>query len=107
LYSFKGGNDGYLPLGQMSFDKAGNLYGTTFGGGSANICTAYQGCGTVFRLTPEAAGWKEGILHRFQGPYMDGSYPDSTLLLIGEKIYGTAQGGTVSPLAYGTVFEIN
>jgi hypothetical protein len=106
LYSFKGGNDGYLPLGQMSFDKSGNLYGTTFGGGAANICTAYQGCGTVFKLTPGTTGWREGILHRFQGPYTDGSYPGSALLLVGQKIYGTAQGGTVSPLAYGAVFEI-
>src|SRR5580698_7506950 len=34
LYSFKGGKDGYLPQGNLTFDSAGNLYGATeYGGG--------------------------------------------------------------------------
>lgn len=34
IYSFKGGKDGYLPNGDLTFDAAGNIYGATeFGGG--------------------------------------------------------------------------
>ncbi len=33
LYSFLGGADGALPEGSLTFDRAGTLYGTTFGGG--------------------------------------------------------------------------
>ena len=43
LYRFTGGADGEFPTSGLIFD-AGNLYGTTFGGGSS-------GGGTVFRLT--------------------------------------------------------
>lgn len=108
LYSFHGGNDGYAPLGRMTFDKTGNLYGTTLGGGgTTSICPVDQGCGTVFQLIRGASGWKERVVYRFQGPYTDGSEPQSTLLVSGQKIYGTtAAGGTVSPIAYGTIFEI-
>ena len=108
LYSFKGGNDGYAPLGRMTFDKTGNLYGTTLGGGgTASICSFDQGCGTVFKLTHGTTGWSELVVHRFQGPTSDGSYPQSTLLLAGQRIFGTTwEGGTLSPSSYGTVFEI-
>src|SRR5208337_3755947 len=38
LYAFRGGTDGVGPSGNLVLDAAGNLYGTTFRGGSAN-CT--------------------------------------------------------------------
>ena len=44
VYSFSGA-DGSAPIGILSFDAAGNLYGTTALGGAANA-------GTVFELTP-------------------------------------------------------
>jgi uncharacterized repeat protein (TIGR03803 family) len=50
LHSFSGA-DGQLPNG-LTMDKAGNLYGTTLGGGKGSGCTYYHGCGTVFKLTP-------------------------------------------------------
>jgi hypothetical protein len=35
LYSFQGGNDGDFPIGNLTFDGSGNLYGATnFGGGT-------------------------------------------------------------------------
>jgi len=46
--------DGQLP-NHLIIDQAGNLYGTTLGGGkgSGNSgCSYYKGCGTVFELTP-------------------------------------------------------
>jgi uncharacterized repeat protein (TIGR03803 family) len=45
LYTFTGGADGSIPLASPILDAAGNLYGTTQGGGKGN--------GTVFKLTPE------------------------------------------------------
>jgi uncharacterized repeat protein (TIGR03803 family) len=41
-----------MPLAGLIFDAAGNLYGTTIGGGfSGSGCNEY-GCGTVFEITP-------------------------------------------------------
>jgi uncharacterized repeat protein (TIGR03803 family) len=51
LYSFTGGADGATPIASLIRDKAGNLYGTTIGGGdtSNSVCTSqFSGCGTVF-----------------------------------------------------------
>jgi uncharacterized repeat protein (TIGR03803 family) len=50
LHSFTGG-DGAFPVGGLIRDKAGHLYGTTTGGGTAT-CSFSEGCGTVFKLTP-------------------------------------------------------
>ena len=45
IHSFGNGTDGQSPKGSLIFDVAGNLYGATFGGGTA-------GYGTVFEITP-------------------------------------------------------
>lgn len=45
LHSFVGGTDGQNPSGSVIFDAVGNLYGTTYGGGTF-------GFGTVFEVTP-------------------------------------------------------
>ncbi|MGA2902446.1 MAG: choice-of-anchor tandem repeat GloVer-containing protein [Candidatus Korobacteraceae bacterium] len=42
LWNFTGGNDGFLPLGGVIFDNAGNLYGTTSDGGSGDAGTVYE-----------------------------------------------------------------
>ncbi len=61
LHSFTGGADGGNPEGTLLFDKIGNLYGTTYGGGTS-------GRGVVFELTPHANGkWSEKVLHTFKG----------------------------------------
>jgi uncharacterized repeat protein (TIGR03803 family) len=68
LHYFSGGNDGAQPYGNLIFDAAGNLYGTTYEGGSS-------GHGTVFTLKPASGGyWKESVLHNFSGG-TDGSAP--------------------------------
>ena len=71
IYSFKGDKDGYHPAGDLIFDSAGKLYGsTTFGGILSNYCNEfYPGCGTVFELRPSHAkggGWDERVIYTFQ-----------------------------------------
>src|SRR4029077_9577645 len=61
LHNFGGEGDGAGPEGSLTFDKQGNLYGTTTGGG------AYGNYGTVFKLSPSGTGWIETVLHSFQG----------------------------------------
>jgi uncharacterized repeat protein (TIGR03803 family) len=50
LHRFTGGVDGANPSASLVRDAAGNLYGTTYSGGST-ACGG-QGCGVVFKLTP-------------------------------------------------------
>ena len=98
LYTFSGGSDGNGPLGTLVFVGAGNLYGTTIGGGGSDL-------GTVFELTPSASGWTETVLHNFQGG-SDGSYPIGGVT--DQFYYGTV--GTTSQAGTnggGTAFVLN
>src|ERR1700733_9660338 len=54
LYSFTGGTDGGEPFASVIQDAAGNLYGTTSGGGDSGCNLVGTGCGVVFKLTPPA-----------------------------------------------------
>jgi uncharacterized repeat protein (TIGR03803 family) len=50
LYNFGGAPDGAYPISALVFDKGGNLYSTTEGGGKGESCQG--GCGTVFEVSP-------------------------------------------------------
>lgn len=58
LYAFEGGSSsGVGPFGAMIFDKSGNLYGLSNGGGSNNS-------GAIFKLTPSETGkWTESVIY--------------------------------------------
>ena len=50
LYSFAGGSDGAYPQANMTFDPAGNIYGTTTAGGgegTEECASRTAGCGVV------------------------------------------------------------
>ncbi len=71
LYNFcaRGGRactDGAGPLA-LIMDKSGNLYGTTSNGGAYCQSNNPPGCGTVFKLTPNAARtkWRAAVLYSF------------------------------------------
>jgi len=107
LHSFPGSSeDGYDPTTSLIFDPAGNLYGTTYFGGTPGGCPASDGCGIVFELTPVAGGgWTEKVLHAFKDNGKDGYYPNGALTRDGAgNLYGTTfQGGSHND---GTVFEL-
>jgi len=92
LYTFTGSPDGELPVSRLTFDKAGNLFGSTWLGGDASC--GNLGCGTVYGLT---SGGKERVLHAFTGGRR-GMFPWGQVYLDGAgNILGTAQeGGTVN-----------
>lgn len=101
LYTFAGGTDGSSPEAGVIRDAAGNIYGTTGGGGSSNPKCITGTCGTVFEL--DATG-KETILHRFVGT--DGELPLGTLLRDkAGNLYGTTLIGT-RDAKNGVVFEV-
>lgn len=113
LHSFnRDGKDGYFPEAGLILDAAGNLYGTTSSGGGSGCYGS--GCGTVFRLTPEANGtWTETLLHTFNNSTKDGLYPSRGNLVFdgAGNLYGTTyQGGAYSSSCHntgcGTVFKL-
>lgn len=51
LHDFGSGTDGQIPTGGLTFDAAGNIYGTTYSS-SPYTCEGILGCGIVFEITP-------------------------------------------------------
>ena len=104
LYNFGSGSDGGTPYSDLIFDKSGNLYGTTAGGGA-------YGYGTAFELTRNSQGdWSETILHNF-GSGSDGIEPVTGLVFDGSgNLWGTTFVGgadVCSGDSYGgNVFEL-
>jgi uncharacterized repeat protein (TIGR03803 family) len=95
LYTFGNGTDGGTPYAGLVRDSAGNLYGTTFAGGTGSS-------GTVFMVDPNG---KETVLHNFKGK-ADGASPIAGLVR-GPRgtLYGTTVEGGASN--YGTVLKLN
>ncbi|HEY3777733.1 MAG TPA: choice-of-anchor tandem repeat GloVer-containing protein [Rhizomicrobium sp.] len=99
LYSFHGYqvNDGYNPLGGLTRDDSGNLYGTTFQGG-AKSCN----CGTVFEVSPEG---NETVLHSFNGGDGNGPTLENPVLDKHGNLYGTTD--SEGPGGFGTAFRLS
>lgn len=103
LYPFTGFADGGMPKAGVVLDSAGNLYGTTFGGGS--------GHGVVYELSPTPNGpWLERVIHTFTGG-VDGGEPYASLILDRSgNLYGTTTTGGILPgggTGDGVVFELS
>lgn len=98
LHTFTGGQDGAAP-GSPTLDRAGSLYGTT-GRGAVNNPNCYEGCGTIFKMTHQGAGWLLSTLYAFTGNADGGGSwqpvtfgPDGTLYGVTDEIHDN--GGTV------------
>ena len=101
LYNFPEyhGDAGRPGSGDVAFDQAGNLYGTTILGGSAGV-------GAVYELTPSGT---ESVLWSFTGGQQDGSYPWSGVIFDGSgNLYGTttAGGNEACVGGCGTVYKM-
>jgi uncharacterized repeat protein (TIGR03803 family) len=95
-------NGGCGLAGNLVFDSAGNLYGTTWNGG-ANI-----NFGCVFKLTPQPNGaWRETLIHSFG--VTGGAVPYSGLIIDAKgNLYGTNFGGDNESCEFGcgNVFKL-
>ena len=127
LHSFPTAKEGYLAIGNLVFDRAGNLYGATwFGGSKGTTCDSLYGgrCGLVFKLSPpkqKGGEWTEKVLHSFAGGVKgeessDGALPNGGLVVDSKgAVYGTTyyggndagdcDGGTEG-IGCGTVFKL-
>ena len=103
--------DGENPLAGLIVDASGNLYGTTFGGGSNFY-------GAVFKLAPNGDGsYTKSLLYSFcaQSNCADGENPQTGLVEDASgNLYGTTSGGGANCPSesvgnvcnYGTVFKL-
>ena len=96
------GTSNYDPTTSLTFDGAGNLYGTTASGGT-------YGRGTVFQLKPPP--WTETILYSFRN--RDGDFPTSGPIFgLGGALYGTTvdggyRGGICKHGGCGVVYKLS
>lgn len=109
LYSFSGGSDGANPTsGDLAFDRAGNIYGTTPYGGDP-ICK----CGVVYKLSPSNGGWTDTVLHTFHEQNGEGQEPYAGVVfdpvgnLYGTTFAGGVGGGAGRGYGAGTIYELS
>jgi uncharacterized repeat protein (TIGR03803 family) len=98
LYSFDAAaGDLFEPIGPLVLHN-GKLYGTTYGGPSADP-------GGVFELSLSGSTWTETILHIFTGTLSDGWYPQYGVVFDSSgNLYGaTYQGGSHE---VGVIFQL-
>jgi uncharacterized repeat protein (TIGR03803 family) len=98
LYSFNAdnGQGSYAPYGSLARDAAGNLYGTTEGGGTF-------GTGVVFKVDTTGA---ETVLYNFGSQSGDGSFPTGSVIRdAAGNVYGTTEYG--GAYGFGTVFQVD
>jgi uncharacterized repeat protein (TIGR03803 family) len=96
-------SDGSIPYAGLIMDKAGNLYGTTSSGGSADF-------GTVYRLSPPSSGngsWTKTVLWSFSRAPDNGFNPEYGKLNMDAagNLYGTTTKGGAT--GHGIVFELS
>ena len=96
--------DGIEPSNGVLVDAAGNVFGTTIGGGTGHKNAG----GVLFRLVPAGEDTTYSVLYSFcqRRACADGAYPRSTLAFDASgNIYGaTYEGGTGND---GTIFQFN
>ena len=102
LYQFQGGSDGSCPSAEVTFDAAGNIFGTTLGLINNN--------GTVYEMTPSGDRWTETVLHSFSGG-ADGGHPGAGVIFDRNgNLYGTTENGGDGSCGFqggcGVIFQL-
>jgi uncharacterized repeat protein (TIGR03803 family) len=100
LHTFNGAPDGREPIAGVTRDAAGNVYGTTYYGGTYDL-------GLVYKLAHKGSGWVLSPLYSFQRGQGAGGYAPVGGLTIGSdgNLYGTASLG--GPYDAGTVYKLS
>jgi len=99
LHEFTGGADGIDPESAVVLDAAGNVYGTTIGGGAANA-------GVVYMV--DTSG-NETVLYSFTGG-ADGAMPNGVIVDSQGNLYGTTFGGgdgSATGIQEGVLFKLD
>jgi uncharacterized repeat protein (TIGR03803 family) len=108
LYSFcsqPNCTDGANPFAVLIKGTDGNLYGTTFNGGTATSGCGGSGCGTVFKINASSKALTTLYSFCSQANCTDGANPDAGLVQASDgNFYGTTFQGGGSNL--GTIFRI-
>jgi uncharacterized repeat protein (TIGR03803 family) len=99
VYVFPGGTDGAQPFSGLSFDSSGNMYGTTYSGGTAGV-------GTVYQITPFGSGWVESVIYSFDnGGDSNACLPYAGVVIdAAGNLYGTASACGMN--GYGSVYML-
>jgi uncharacterized repeat protein (TIGR03803 family) len=95
-------SDGTWPRAPVIMDAGGNLYGTTYHGGSSNQ-------GVVFALSLSSGGWTESVLYSFcaHPSCIDGGNPSGGFVMDNAgTLYGTTDSGGTGMSPYGVVFSL-
>ncbi len=90
LYAFQSTGGVYASdlLGSPAFDSAGNIYGTSYSGGTNQL-------GTVWEISPPASSggaWTGQLLYSF-GFDPDANYPYGPVTILGNTVYATTTRG--------------
>jgi len=101
LHTFTGmSGDGAIPNnGDLIFDSAGNIYGTTGMGGATNFGTAYE-------LTHSQSGWTENVLYNFDPSQQNLANPSSGLIMDQAGNFYGSTGYNVNGTPNGGVYEL-
>ncbi len=99
LHHFALQSDGGTPYGGLTFDKSGNLFGTSTQGGTG----ADGGGGTVFELTPSNGSWTFTTIYGLDGWGVSGTFRD--IMVDGsDNVWATTHCDGVNNA--GTVYEL-
>ncbi len=98
IYSFAAAGDpgfanGSGPESGVYVGPGGNLFGTTYSGGTVS-CGGYN-CGTLYWTAP-APGSQVHVIHSFKGNrnnVQDGYFPTSNVVALGNSLVGTTKYG--------------
>jgi hypothetical protein len=102
IFDGQSNGDGAIPddNGDLFFDHAGNIYGTTEAGGATNY-------GIVYELTPSQGGWTESIVFNFDPSSDSVGSPNSGLIADqAGNFYGSGGYSTAGTPPNGSLYQL-
>jgi uncharacterized repeat protein (TIGR03803 family) len=112
LHTFDGGVGGGVPVGTLTIDAQGNLYGVTEQGGTGPCDSVLGGgCGVIYRLSPNGKGkFDFAVLYSFSQPGTvdDGAYPNAGVVIDKNgSLFGTTEFGGSFVCDCGVVYRLS